>query len=61
MTSPMTTAIARQADDEHETLRRLAYEQRVPIAKLIREAVDKVYGTTGDEIQPAGRKPEKKE
>lgn len=49
------------SDDEHEMLRRLAYERRVPMAKLIREAIDQVYGTTGEEIQAPGRKAEKKE
>ena len=47
------------SEDEYETLRRLSFEQRVPIAKLIRAAIDKAYGTNDDEIQPPGRKPEK--
>ena len=45
------------SEDEYETLRRLSFEQRVPIAKLIRAAIDKEYGTNDDEIQPPGRKP----
>ena len=45
--------------DEYETLRRLSFERRVPIAKLIRAAIDGAYGTNDDEIQSPGRKPEK--
>ena len=45
------------SDDEYETLRRLAFERRVPLAKLIREAIDAAYGTNDEEIQRPGRKP----
>jgi hypothetical protein len=44
------------SDDEHETLRRLAYERHVPIAELVREAIDQVYGTAHGEIPKPGRK-----
>ena len=47
------------SDNEYETLRRLSFEQRVPIAKLIRAAIDAAYGTNDDEIQAPGRKREK--
>ena len=47
------------SDNEYETLRRLSFEQHVPIAKLIRAAVDAAYGTNDDEIQAPGRKREK--
>ena len=47
------------SDNEYETLRRLSFEQRVPIAKLIRAAIDAAYGTNADEIQAPGRKREK--
>jgi hypothetical protein len=49
------------SDNEYETLRQLAFERRLPIAKLIRAAVDEVYGTNDEEIQAPGRKPEKKD
>jgi hypothetical protein len=49
------------SDNEYETLRRLSFERRLPIAKLIRAAVDEVYGTNDEEIQAPGRKPEKKD
>jgi hypothetical protein len=48
------------SDDEYETLRRLSFERRKPIAKLIRAAIDGAYGTSDDEIQLPGRKSEKK-
>ncbi len=47
------------SDNEYETLRRLSFEQRVPIAKLVRAAIDAAYGTNDDEIQAPGRKREK--
>ena len=47
------------SDNEYETLRRLSFEQHVPIAKLIRTAIDAAYGTNDDEIQAPGRKREK--
>ncbi len=49
------------SDNEYETLRRLSFEQRQPIAKLIRLAIDKAYGTNDDEIQPPGRKADRKQ
>ena len=49
------------SEDEHETLRRLSFEQRVPVAKLVRIAIDAKYGTSDEEIQAPGRKPEKKD
>jgi hypothetical protein len=49
------------SDEEHETLRRLSFEQRVPVAKLVRLAIDAMYGTSDDEIQAPGRKPEKRD
>ena len=48
------------SDGEYETLRRLSFEQRLPIAELIRAAIDQAYGTNDEEIQAPGRKPEKK-
>ncbi len=47
------------SDNEYETLRRLSFEQHVPIAKLIRTAIDAAYGTNDNEIQAPGRKREK--
>ena len=47
------------SDNEYEALRRLSFERRVPLAKLIRAAVDAAYGTNDDEIQAPGRKREK--
>ena len=41
--------------DEYATLRRLSYEQHVPIATLIRDAIDAAYGTNQDGIRPPGR------
>lgn len=49
------------SDNEHETLRRLAYEERVPMAQLIRNAIDAMYGTNDEEIERPGRKPAKKD
>jgi hypothetical protein len=49
------------SDEEHETLRRLSFEQRVPVAKLVRLAIDAMYGTSDDEIQAPGRKPGKRD
>jgi hypothetical protein len=43
------------SDDEVVVLRRLAYERRTPMAKLIREAIDAQYGTSDAEIPPPGR------
>ena len=48
------------SDNEYETLRRISFERRVPVAKLVRQAVDAVYGTNDDEIGPPGRKPKEK-
>ena len=47
------------SDNEYEALRRLSFEQHVPLAKLIRAAIDAAYGTNDDEIQAPGRRPEK--
>ena len=47
------------SDNEYEALRRLSFEQHVPIAKLIRVAIDAAYGTNDDEIQAPGRRREK--
>ena len=44
------------SDDEYGTLRRISFERRMPMAKLIRDAVNSVYGTTDREIGPPGRK-----
>ena len=44
------------SDNEYEVLRRLSYERRVPVAKLVREALDAAYGTNDDEIRPPGVK-----
>ncbi len=41
--------------DEYATLRRLSYEQHVPIATLVRDAIDAAYGTNQDGIRPPGR------
>jgi hypothetical protein len=41
--------------DEYATLRRLSYEQHVPIATLIRDAIDAAFGTNQDGIRPPGR------
>lgn len=48
------------SDHEYETLRRLAYEQRLSLAQLIRQALDAAYGTNHDEIGPPGRRPQEK-
>jgi hypothetical protein len=45
------------SDEEHEALRRVSYERRVPIAELIRTAVDRMYNTNHTEIGPRGRPP----
>ncbi len=47
------------SDNEYEALRRLSFEQHVPLAKLIRAAIDAAYGTNDNEIQAPGRKREK--
>lgn len=44
------------SDDEHGVLRRLAFERHVPIARLIRDAIDHAYGASGEEVQRPGRK-----
>ena len=44
------------SDDEVAVLRRLAYERRTPMSKLMREAIDAHYGTSDAEIQPPGRR-----
>jgi hypothetical protein len=49
------------SDNEYEELRRLAFERRLPIAKLVRMALDETYGTNDEEIQAPGRKPGRKE
>lgn len=49
------------SDNEHETLRRLAFEQRIPMAQLIRNAIDSMYGTNDEEIERPGRKAAKKD
>jgi hypothetical protein len=49
------------SDNEHEKLRQLAFERRVTIAKLVREAIDATYGTNDDEIPAPGRKAERKD
>jgi len=49
------------SDNEHETLRRLAFERRVAMAQLIRDAIDAMYGTNDEEIERPGRKPVKKD
>ena len=46
------------SDDEHETLRRLAYETRKSMSRLVRDAIDQKYDTNGDEIGPPGRRPQ---
>ncbi len=46
------------SDDEYETLRRLAYERRVSMTRLVRDAIDEKYGTSGEEIGPPGRRPQ---
>ena len=45
------------SDDEYETLRRLAFERRTSMTRLVREAIDGVYGTSGKEIGLPGRRP----
>ena len=45
------------SDDEYETLRRISFEQRVPVAKLVRQAIDAAYRTNDDEIGPPGPRP----
>lgn len=45
------------SEDEYETLRRVSYERRVPVAKLVRQAIDAIYRTNDDEIGPPGPKP----
>jgi len=46
------------SDDEWETLRRLSFERKTPMTKLVREAIDLAYNTTDDIPQP-GRQPYK--
>lgn len=50
----MQRIILTLSDDEYATLRQLAYERHQPLAKLIRAAIDHVYGTT-DDVPPPGR------
>ena len=45
------------SDNEHETLRRLSFERRVPMAQLVRDAIDAAYGTEQSEVGPPGRRP----
>ena len=45
------------SDDEYEVLRRLSFERRLSLAKLIRDAVDRAYATEHEEIQRPGRQP----
>ena len=45
------------SDDEYETLRRLAFERRTAMTRLVRDAIDEKYRTNGDEIGPPGRSP----
>ena len=45
------------SDDEYETLRRLAFEQHTAMTRLVRDAIDEKYRTSGDEIGPPGRSP----
>ena len=49
------------SDDEYETLRRLSFERRVPVAKLVRQAIDAAYGTHDDEIGPPGPRAKERE
>lgn len=49
------------SDAEYEALRRAAFERRVPMAELIREALDAALGTDHREIGRPGRKPSSKE
>lgn len=49
------------SNNEDETLRRLALEQGVSMAKLIRNAIDAMYGTNDEEIERPGRKPAKRD
>jgi hypothetical protein len=51
------TFVLKLSEAEHEALRRLAYERRVSLAKLVREAVDEAYGTEHSEIRGPGRSP----
>lgn len=44
------------SDTEHATLRRLAFERRLSIAELIRQAVDAAYGTEHAEIVGPGKR-----
>jgi len=44
------------SDTQHETLRRLSFEQRISIAELIRRALDQAYGTEHAEIVGQGGK-----
>ena len=45
------------SDDEYETLRRLAFERHTAMTRLVRDAIDEKYRTSGDEIGPPGRSP----
>ena len=49
------------SDAQHATLRRLAYERETTIAELIREALDRTYGTDHGEIRKRGRQSSKQE
>jgi len=43
------------SESEYTTLRRVAFERHVPMAKLIRTAIDAMFGTDDREIGPPGR------
>jgi hypothetical protein len=49
------------SDEEYEKLRQLSFDRRLPIAKLVRLAIDGTYGTSDEEIPAPGRKPGRKD
>jgi len=55
----MQRLIVTIGQDEYETLRRLAYERRVSIAEVVREAIDAVHGTHHRDVPKPGRGPQK--
>ena len=49
----MKPLICRLSDEQYEGLRTLAFERKTSIAKLVREAIEKVYGEDMEDIRDA--------
>lgn len=47
----MKLVVCRLPDEQHEGLRRLAFEQKTSIAELVRRAVEQVYREDLDDIR----------